>query len=67
MKERLTVRMVLDLANKHYQVNPEKIGRDVYTTDYVYKLVKRKKLKNHGPRHMALFDEDEVRKVLRLY
>jgi hypothetical protein len=67
MKERLTLNQVIDLANKHYGVDPKKTKRNAYKKSYIYNQVFKKKLTNHGPRHMALFDEDEVRKVLRLY
>lgn len=66
-KNRLTLRMVLDLANEHYGVDPKIVGRDVYKLSYIHQLVKKGKLTNHGPRHMALFEEAEVRKVLKLY
>ncbi len=62
--KRITINEVVQLANKFYGVDPARMGRDAYKKSYIYNLICKGKLKNHGPRHMALLDENEVRKVL---
>ncbi|MCA6565831.1 MAG: hypothetical protein ACK5RO_11020 [Pseudobdellovibrionaceae bacterium] len=61
---RLTIDEAINMANQFYGIDPLKIGKSVYKKSYIYNLISKGKLKNHGPRHMALLDEREFRKVL---
>lgn len=60
----LSIKEAIEMANKFYNVDPVKLGRDYYRPSLIYNKIHAGVLKNHGHRRMALLSEAEFKKEM---
>lgn len=60
----LTLDQAVSKLNEVHQNNPAVTGRNVFSKRTLYNYIYQRKLKRHGPRHMAQVEETELLSLL---
>lgn len=64
IKELIGLKEAVHVLNSHFQNDPAKSGRNVYSLGTLYNKISSGELKRHGPRHMVLVDKEELLQAL---